>query len=194
MRRENRKEGSRGTAALRPGSATSNTEYINHIPFSSHMCSHEFPRKTHVLSQLMRQLTGLRRRGCSQLRALSQSPRARQKSPSEDGAQLQDIDLSSRTINTPAGRLPISPLMDEGFLAARRRWKAPKATPDAHGKTKWQRLLARNPYGRVSLSCPSPIFTTTYRHVGIKCNDETETSADSQRQPWPWQLLRACAA
>ncbi len=64
------------------------------------------------------------------------------------GAAHDEIDPSSRTINTPAGALPISPLMDQSFLEARRRWKLPKAKSDPHRKTKWQRIMARNPFGR----------------------------------------------
>ncbi len=84
-----------------------------------------------------------------------------------------EIDQTSKTISTTAGPLPISPLKDESFVKARQRWKERKLKPDVNKMNKFQRLLARNPYGRIPCpTCPCTLSLTL-------------------RQPRPWGLLVA---
>lgn len=60
-----------------------------------------------------------------------------------------ELNLETKTISTPAGDLPLSPLMDPTFHEARSlRYKTPKEKPQrGHPLQKWQKLLRRNPYG-----------------------------------------------
>lgn len=57
------------------------------------------------------------------------------------------IDPEDKTLKTPFGQLPLSPLMDPTFHGARQRFTKPKPRHIKHKSTKWQRHLARNPYG-----------------------------------------------
>lgn len=59
-----------------------------------------------------------------------------------------DIDPESNTIDTAVGDLPISPLMDPNFHTARQRFTQRKPLSPPYKLTKFQRSLARNPYGK----------------------------------------------
>jgi hypothetical protein len=59
------------------------------------------------------------------------------------------INRERKTVTTVVGDLPISPLMDPSFHQARGRFTKPKAPPSQYKPTKWQRHLARNPYGNL---------------------------------------------
>jgi len=56
-------------------------------------------------------------------------------------------DEAATVVNTVAGPLPVSPLMDPAFVHARSRWSTPKPKRCAFKKTTWQNKLARNPLG-----------------------------------------------
>jgi len=60
-------------------------------------------------------------------------------------------DPGPRTVDTVAGSLPVSPLMDPAFIDARSKWLTPKPRRCAYKKTAWQKKLARNPMG----TCPT---------------------------------------
>lgn len=74
-------------------------------------------------------------------------------------SQMQ-IDPDSKTVTTAVGTLPLSPILDPSFHEARQRFTKPKQPPGKSKTTKFQRLLARNPYG-TSLS------STRRRHYDI---------------------------
>jgi hypothetical protein len=58
-------------------------------------------------------------------------------------------DLERKTIRTPVGDLPLSPLMDPTFHEARMKYKMPKAPESSvYKKVKWRRQLDRNPWGQ----------------------------------------------
>lgn len=66
----------------------------------------------------------------------------------EDVADRADIE--NKTIKTPAGDLPISPLMDPTFHEAKMKYKMPKAPESSvYKKVKWRRALDRNPWGEL---------------------------------------------
>jgi hypothetical protein len=69
-------------------------------------------------------------------------------------------DLESKTIRTPVGELPMSPLMDPSFHEARMKYKMPKAPESSvYKKVKWRRALDRNPWGELSfeiIGCMMP--------------------------------------
>ncbi len=67
-------------------------------------------------------------------------------------AEIVQVDPENKTVKTVVGDLPISPLMDPAFHQARRRFTEPKPRITEHKPTKFQRKLARNPYG--SFPCP----------------------------------------
>jgi hypothetical protein len=69
----------------------------------------------------------------------------------EDYSQVQ-INPESKTVTTAVGSLPISPLMDPAFHEARLKFKQHKEPYVKSKSTKFQRLLARNPYGNTSYS------------------------------------------
>lgn len=79
--------------------------------------------------------------------------RRAQKAPRRPGLpeELADrADLESKTIKTPAGDLPMSPLMDPTFHEARMKYKMPKAPESSvYKKVKWRRNLDRNPWGEL---------------------------------------------
>ena len=60
------------------------------------------------------------------------------------------VDSENKTVKTAVGDLPISPLMDPAFHQARRKFTEPKPRATEHKPTKFQRQLARNPYGSSS--------------------------------------------
>jgi hypothetical protein len=57
------------------------------------------------------------------------------------------IDPENKTVNTAAGELPVSPLMDPSFHEARQKSTKAKPRRTEYKPTKFQRHLARNPYG-----------------------------------------------
>lgn len=57
-----------------------------------------------------------------------------------------EVNLDDKTIQTAAGKLPISPLLDSTWVEARQR-KKPKARPDKSAQNRFQRQLRQNPYG-----------------------------------------------
>ncbi|KAL2263290.1 hypothetical protein VTK26DRAFT_7480 [Humicola hyalothermophila] len=60
------------------------------------------------------------------------------------------IDPESKTVTTPVATLPVSPIMDPSFHEIRQRYRRPKQRPakSIYKPTKFQRLLARNPYAQ----------------------------------------------
>lgn len=75
--------------------------------------------------------------------------------PPNDEAHFE-VDLETKTVNTVVGPLPLSPLMDPSFYEARQKFTKPKAAESSTTeKTKFRRLLERNPYGRLPLSSVS---------------------------------------
>lgn len=69
-------------------------------------------------------------------------------------------DLERKTISTPVGDLPLSPLMDPTFHEARMKYKMPKAPESSvYKKVKWRRQLDRNPWAHALASdirrCPA---------------------------------------
>lgn len=57
-----------------------------------------------------------------------------------------EVNLYDKTIETAAGKLPISPLVDSTWREARERKKT-KARPDKNSHNRFQRQLRQNPYG-----------------------------------------------
>lgn len=57
-----------------------------------------------------------------------------------------EVNLENQTIETAAGNLPISPLLDSTWQEARQRKKT-KAKPDKNSHNRFQRQLRQNPYG-----------------------------------------------
>ena len=57
-----------------------------------------------------------------------------------------EVNLADKTIQTAAGNLPISPLVDSTWREARQRKKT-KARPDKSSHNRFQRQLRQNPYG-----------------------------------------------
>jgi len=57
------------------------------------------------------------------------------------------IDTEKKTVRTPIGELPLSPMMDPSFHEAKQRFKKPKPRISPYKPTKFQRHLVRNPYG-----------------------------------------------
>lgn len=57
-----------------------------------------------------------------------------------------EVNLYDKTIQTAAGKLPISPLVDSTWREARER-KTTKARPDKNSHNRFQRQLRQNPYG-----------------------------------------------
>lgn len=80
-----------------------------------------------------------------------------------------EVDLETKTVNTVVGPLPLSPLMDPSFYEARQKFTKPKAAESSTSdKTKFRRLLERNPYGRLplsSLSGPGKQLTPPTAHA-----------------------------
>ncbi|KAL0932897.1 esterase-like protein [Colletotrichum truncatum] len=77
------------------------------------------------------------------------------------------INRERKTVNTSAGELPISPVMDPDFAEVRKRWKGPKEKPNRSKvkdlKERARRKLAENPYAH-ALATPirmCPITRTT---------------------------------
>src|SRR5689334_8908298 len=55
---------------------------------------------------------------------------------------VERADLANKTISTPAGDLPMSPLMDPAFYEAKMRHKNAKAPESSvYKKVKWRRAL-----------------------------------------------------
>lgn len=71
---------------------------------------------------------------------------------SNDAYSNVQINPENKTVTTAVGELPISPLMDPAFHEARQRFTKPKPQRREHKLTKFQRQLARSPYG----SAPYP--------------------------------------
>lgn len=57
-----------------------------------------------------------------------------------------EVNLDDKTIQTAAGNLPISPLLDSKWQEARQRKKT-KARPDKKSHNRFQRQLRQNSYG-----------------------------------------------
>lgn len=57
-----------------------------------------------------------------------------------------EVNIHDKTIETAAGKLPISPLVDSTWREARQR-KHTKARPDKPAHNRFQRQLRQNPYG-----------------------------------------------
>jgi hypothetical protein len=76
-------------------------------------------------------------------------PESSQDAPavSDDGYLNVQINSESKTVTTAVGELPISPLMDPAFHEARQKFTKPKPQRQEHKLTKFQRQLARSPYG-----------------------------------------------
>jgi hypothetical protein len=72
-------------------------------------------------------------------------------SPEPDMRHVQ-INPEAGTVETPVGSLPISPFMDPLFYEARQRFTKSKPSHSPFKSTKFQRKLARNPYGRAPAS------------------------------------------
>ncbi len=72
-----------------------------------------------------------------------------------DGSPMPvKIDTKKKTVATVVGDLPLSPFMDPEFHERRQRFTKPKPRKrSVTEKNKFQRLLARNPYG---ISSPMP--------------------------------------
>lgn len=69
-------------------------------------------------------------------------------SPHKGETHKHHVDAANKTISTASGTLPLSPFMDPSFYDARERYKrAKKPESSAQAKTKFRRLLERNPYG-----------------------------------------------
>lgn len=67
---------------------------------------------------------------------------------------LSKINPQTKTITTPVGDLPISPLLDQSYHENRTRWTKPKAPPrTTMEKQKWRRQLERNPWA-LALATP----------------------------------------
>lgn len=66
--------------------------------------------------------------------------------PGFDQWSWSEVNLADRTIQTAAGNLPISPLLDPRWQEARQR-KRTKARPDKNTHNRFQRQLRQNPYG-----------------------------------------------
>ncbi|KAK1835929.1 hypothetical protein QBC39DRAFT_339962 [Podospora conica] len=65
-----------------------------------------------------------------------------------------EVDLATKTVNTVVGSLPLSPMMDPSFYKARQRFIDPKDKESSTvQKTKFRRLLERNPYA-LALATP----------------------------------------
>jgi hypothetical protein len=71
---------------------------------------------------------------------------------SDDGYSNVQINPESKTVTTAVGELPISPLMDPAFHKARQKFTKPKPQRQEHKLTKFQRQLARSPYGNAPYS------------------------------------------
>ena len=78
----------------------------------------------------------------------------------EDGVGRLQIDARNKTISTAVGSLPISPVMDVDFHAARARWRGSKRRVERGEKVggRFRRVLARNPFG-MALSFAKEIDT-----------------------------------
>lgn len=77
--------------------------------------------------------------------------------PLPDDEAPFEVDLVTKTVNTVVGPLPLSPLMDPSFHEARQRFTKPKDPESSTSeKTKFRRLLERNPYGRLPLAFSAP--------------------------------------
>lgn len=59
------------------------------------------------------------------------------------------VDSAAKRVHTSAGDLPLSPLMNPAYLAAKRKYQnvEPKAKVDYSKHGKMEKQLARNPYG-----------------------------------------------
>jgi hypothetical protein len=67
---------------------------------------------------------------------------------------LERVNRENKTITTPVGDLPISPLMDPVYHETRTRWTKPKAPQrTVFEKQKWRRHLERNPWA-LALATP----------------------------------------
>lgn len=73
------------------------------------------------------------------------------------------IDSESKTIATPSGALPISPLMDERRLNAQRERRLPKPAPDRLRNGTFERRLEDNPYGQCLLGLPLSLVELSWR-------------------------------
>lgn len=71
-------------------------------------------------------------------------------------AEAPEIDIAAKTVQTAVGPLPLSPIMDPSFHEARQRWRTPKPKPAAQGRQRWQRILARNPFGKAFFCAHDP--------------------------------------
>ena len=67
----------------------------------------------------------------------------------EDEEYSIHVDPETKTVTTSTDTLPVSPFMDPSFHEARRRYTKTKPPPfkSPYKPTKFQRILARNPYG-----------------------------------------------
>jgi hypothetical protein len=57
-----------------------------------------------------------------------------------------EVNLDDKTIQTPVGNLPISPLLNPKWREARQRKKT-KPPPDKKNQNRLQRQVRENPYG-----------------------------------------------
>jgi hypothetical protein len=67
-----------------------------------------------------------------------------------DGVEDVEVDQVTKTVKTAVGPLPLSPVMDESFHAARTRWEQPKKAPykaGEHQVLKFRKKILRNPFG-----------------------------------------------
>ncbi|KAI6381487.1 hypothetical protein MCOR25_001180 [Pyricularia grisea] len=86
---------------------------------------------------------------------------AQENTYSDDSRELDDVflklarmriqpqvDTATKKVHTLLGDLPLSPLMNPEYLAARRKYAEPKAKVDYSKHGKLEKQLARNPYAR----------------------------------------------
>lgn len=90
----------------------------------------------------------------------------------DDGRRIPlRIEPASKTISTPYGSLPISPLMDPAWIEARGRFRTGK--PGAKKPVgRFRRLLSRNPYGTLH-SWSSRNFAYTKQHMLLRHRSDT---------------------
>lgn len=96
------------------------------------------------------------------------------------------LDTTSKKINTPAGELPISPVMDPDWIEARQRFKTPKpkATTTAASMGRFRKKLAQNPFAQALASKWRPCAASRFGLPRYFLQDFKVVAHPETKAPW----------
>ena len=91
----------------------------------------------------------------------------------DDADDSTHINLQSKTVSTPAGDLPASPLFDPEWVKTRRRaTKADRGMPSG----RFRKKLSNNPYGKLAR------LVLLYNNLTNRCSSRSSFAHSQMRQ------------